>query len=452
MQGLSAKGYDFVQVLTEDPDEASTTYLVKIRVTQRMRVARVYSIDGLEQDEVNRALREIRILASIYHPNILMYYDAFVDLAEGNLIIVTEYCEKKSLKHVLRHICDESFQEIENVVLKEERVSDYLIQIVMGLKELRRFGINHRNLKPSNLFLNSDGILKIGDFTFSKFETSGKMMTQIGTPQYAAPEVYKQEPYTYKSDIWSLGVVLFELTFGELPFPDTGDFFESQEMVLKRKFKFPIVQKGAVDNIRFIINWCLDLEPDKRPDFDTLIKQPFLKELLKEYMLDFPSVASKEKQILTQSLLMDIKYTIGTSTLQSLDQDLVLLREQRQQTFWNGTDVRQQEPIGRAPRKVIEVLPIQTNPVKAEAGFAPNDFGPVPNEIRKFGNSRFMWLSDMRTEYTKQSKEPLNPNKREELGMDPSAKQVAQIMALQGQGKTYGTKAEQVRWKQPYFE
>lgn len=448
---MAARGYDFVQVLTEDDNESSTTFLVKTKATQQMRVARVYPIDGLEQDEINRALREIRILASIYHPNILMYYDAFVDVSDGNLVMITEYCSKRSLKQVLRNVCDESFQEIENIVIKEPTTLDYLIQIVMGLKELRRFGINHRNLKPSNLFLNHEAIVKIGDFTFSKFETSGKMRTQIGTPQYAAPEVYKEEPYTYKSDIWSLGVVLFELTFGELPFPDTGDFFESQERVLKRNFKFPVVPKGAVDNVRFIINWCLDLDPEKRPDFDTLLKQPFVKEILKEYMLDFPSVAAKEKQVLSQSLLMDIKFTIGKSTLESLDKDLGMLRQQRQALFYDGRDVRQLEPIGRAPRKVIEVLP--TEPVnKAEAGFVPADHGPIPNEIRKFGNSRFMQLKDMRTEYDKQGQEIPSPNRRIELGMNPEARQVAQIMAFQGQGSWYGAKAEQVRWKQPYFE
>lgn len=91
------------------------------------------------------------------------------------------------------------------------------IQLIKGLKTLHDLQIVHRDIKCANLFLTTDGTLKLGDLNVSKV-ARGMLQTQTGTPYYASPEVWQDKPYDLKSDIWSAGCVLFEMCAREPPF------------------------------------------------------------------------------------------------------------------------------------------------------------------------------------------------------------------------------------------
>ena len=90
--------------------------------------------------------------------------------------------------------------------------------MILGLKTLHDMKICHRDIKSANIFFNSKGEIKLGDFNVSKVATKGMLHTQTGTPYYASPEVWKDRPYDYKSDIWSLGCVLYEMIMLRPPF------------------------------------------------------------------------------------------------------------------------------------------------------------------------------------------------------------------------------------------
>jgi NIMA (never in mitosis gene a)-related kinase len=91
--------------------------------------------------------------------------------------------------------------------------------MVHGLKALHDKSVLHRDLKCANIFLNKDGTVKMGDLNVSKVaKFGGLLFTQTGTPYYASPEVWKDQPYDLKSDIWSLGCVLYETTTLQPPF------------------------------------------------------------------------------------------------------------------------------------------------------------------------------------------------------------------------------------------
>jgi len=88
-----------------------------------------------------------------------------------------------------------------------------------GLKALHDRNILHRDLKSANVFMQVDGVTKLGDLNVSKIaQNDGLLFTQTGTPYYASPEVWKDQPYDNKSDIWSLGCVLYEMTTLNPPF------------------------------------------------------------------------------------------------------------------------------------------------------------------------------------------------------------------------------------------
>lgn len=92
------------------------------------------------------------------------------------------------------------------------------IQVVKGLRSLHRARVFHRDLKSANVFLNRDGTAKLGDMNVSKVAKKGLLYTQTGTPYYASPEVWRDQPYDSKSDIWSLGCVLYESVTLRPPF------------------------------------------------------------------------------------------------------------------------------------------------------------------------------------------------------------------------------------------
>ena len=102
--------------------------------------------------------------------------------------------------------------------MTEKAAWSILIQMIHGLEALHELKIIHRDLKCANIFLTKEGVVKIGDLNVSKVAKRGLLKTQTGTPYYASPEVWQDRPYDYKSDIWSLGCVLYEMVALNPPF------------------------------------------------------------------------------------------------------------------------------------------------------------------------------------------------------------------------------------------
>lgn len=126
--------------------------------------------------------------------------------------IVMEYCNNGDLfQKITTHQKSKTY-------IKEEEIWKIFIQVVKGLKSLHEVDIFHRDLKSANVFLNKDGSAKLGDMNVSKVAKKGLLYTQTGTPYYASPEVWRDQPYDMKSDIWSLGCVLYESITLKPPF------------------------------------------------------------------------------------------------------------------------------------------------------------------------------------------------------------------------------------------
>jgi NIMA (never in mitosis gene a)-related kinase len=123
-----------------------------------------------------------------------------------------EYCDNGDLfQKITKHQKDQQY-------IKEEEIWRIFIQVVRGLRALHEATIFHRDLKSANVFLNKDGKTLLGDMNVSKVAKKGLLYTQTGTPYYASPEVWRDQPYDSKSDIWSLGCVLYESVTLRPPF------------------------------------------------------------------------------------------------------------------------------------------------------------------------------------------------------------------------------------------
>lgn len=104
---------------------------------------------------------------------------------------------------------------------KEEEIWKSLVHMCKGLKSLHDKKILHRDLKCANIFITGEGVYKLGDLNVSKVLKKDMAQTQTGTPYYASPEVWKDKPYGVKSDMWSLGCVLYEMAALRPPFVAT---------------------------------------------------------------------------------------------------------------------------------------------------------------------------------------------------------------------------------------
>ena len=154
---------------------------------------------NLSAKEKENALNEVRILASIKDKNIISYKEAFIDSDPQALCIIMEYADDGDVfQKIVMH-------QKNNTLFEEEFIWKIFITVVKGLKALHDLEIMHRDLKSANVFLNKDGSSKLGDLNVSKVLDKGLSYTQTGTPYYASPEVWRDEAYDIKSDIWSLG-------------------------------------------------------------------------------------------------------------------------------------------------------------------------------------------------------------------------------------------------------
>jgi len=215
----------------------------------------------MTQKERQAAKDEAKILHRLEHPNIVQYVEQFID--GGTLCIVMELAEDGDLHARLKNQ--------RGKLLPEAKILDWFVQICLALQHCHQQNILHRDIKTQNIFTKSDGrIVKVGDFGISKvLEATCEMArTKVGTPYYLSPEICLGRGYDHKSDIWSLGVLLYELTTLRHPFTGTS-MGELTRKITRGKFPPPPSHFGV--DLRELIKDMLSTNPDKRPSIDEIL-------------------------------------------------------------------------------------------------------------------------------------------------------------------------------------
>ena len=235
-------------------------------------------ITRLDKKERENAINEIRLLASLHHPNIIGYFEAFYDEPSTTLNIIMEYADDGDIAAKIKEI------KRNRVYLEEKTIWNWFIQLLNGLKYLHDSKIMHRDIKCANIFLTKEGVLKLGDLNVSKLTDLKMASTTTGTPFYMAPEVWDGKAYNFTCDIWSLGCIIYELAKQRPPFNGTS---------LKELYKN--IKKGQYeglpsyysDKLKDIISKMLVTNPKYRMGCADLLKLDIIWQKNKELNIDY---------------------------------------------------------------------------------------------------------------------------------------------------------------------
>ncbi|KAL1525915.1 hypothetical protein AB1Y20_020742 [Prymnesium parvum] len=214
------------------------------------------------------AEREVNILASLSHPFIVRYDRAFVEA--GQLCIAMEYASGGDLSHRL----DEVRKAGRRVELPQ--ALEWFAQLLLALKYVHRLRVVHRDLALKNIFLSADGVVKLGDFGVARVLGNSELaMTKVGTPCNVSPERCEGKPYSFESDIWALGCLLFEMLTLRPAFQAETMPELVHKIIAGAHAEFR-ESDGIPPEVEALIDTLLAVDPSKRPTISQLLDSPIV--------------------------------------------------------------------------------------------------------------------------------------------------------------------------------
>lgn len=256
-----------------------------------------------DEESKQRFILEAQAASSLQHDNICAIHE-IEETEQGQIFICMECYEGDTLDKIIRE-----------QPLGIDEALDIMFQTACGLQKAHHKGIIHRDIKPSNLFLTEDKEVKILDFGLAKLSGSSmhtKLGSTIGTIAYMSPEQARGDKVDERTDIWSLGVVFYQILTGQLPF--RGDYDQAMIYSILNQEALPAKEliSGIPDEIESVLEKCLSKEPGRRfQSMDELIAK--LKDVKKESNASVTAAkekpkarenASKRKKILSAAVLL----------------------------------------------------------------------------------------------------------------------------------------------------
>ncbi len=239
---------------------ASAKVFLSKDLESNMRVA--LKIQNVEEEFSNMDKRfkiEAKTMLSLNHKNIVKTYDYFE--WNGRRIIVMEYLRGKTVENMIR----------DNGHLSNKESANYILQILYALREMHKREIMHRDLKPANIIITLDNTVKLMDFgivQISKNQELTKQASVIGTIQYLAPEIFKGTKATPTSEIFSLGVLLYKMVTGVVPFRGSNPEETAKKILYDKPLPPSRVNPDVDFKLELIIMKMIEKDPYNRI-FDT---------------------------------------------------------------------------------------------------------------------------------------------------------------------------------------
>ena len=287
---LSSQTYQKIKSLGKG--SYGQVFLVKSIQTQKEYALKETIITKKKEVFLYFTMNEINILSKLNNPFIISLKCAFKTQLDNDiekLGIIMEYVDNGDLNKLL---IDYKYEEI---YFEEKRILNWLFQVCLALIYLQKNDVIHRDIKPSNIFLMADDSIKLGDFGISKkVSLSSDITFFIGTPRYTSPEIINKKDFSFKTDIWSLGVTFLELISLRAPFLgyETEEIYEN---ILKRNINSNILNKEKngfnnfitkrySKNLLDLVKEMISMNPDDRPNAKDILNRDIIKERMESYL------------------------------------------------------------------------------------------------------------------------------------------------------------------------
>ncbi|KAM9853009.1 serine/threonine-protein kinase Nek3 isoform 1-T2 [Aulostomus maculatus] len=246
--------------------------LVQCKSTQEKYVAKEILLPK-NQSKLENSRREAILLSRMKHPNIVAFREAFE--ADDLLCIVMEYCGGGDM---LQRICKQKTTQF-----CVDDILTWFAQMCAGAKHIHDKHVLHRDLKSKNIFLTDNGTIKLGDFGSACILNSSKAYARsyVGTPYYVAPEIWDNKPYNNKSDVWSLGCVLYELCTLRHPFQASS----WRSLILKVcRGAYPPLPSHLPYELQYLVKQMFKINPKDRPSLHTILTSHRVSKLLRAHL------------------------------------------------------------------------------------------------------------------------------------------------------------------------
>lgn len=274
---LKVKNLEFLETVSQIPDKISLKEFNKIKIlgsgnfgvvtlVKNKYTDELFALKSSKREKFSRikfAILECEILKSLSHPFIIKLY--WATATERHLNLILEYCEAGDLTKAIA----------KKQAISEDDCRFILACIVSGLSNLHKNNIVSRDLKPSNILVDSFGYLKLCDFGLAQNRVKGDRMNAnlMGSPSYLSPEGILKSKVGKKSDIWSLGIIAYQLTTGKLPFiSDNVD-----ELYMNILDKTIIYPPNISLNSKNFIKFILQRNPTARPNIQEVMNHEYFK-------------------------------------------------------------------------------------------------------------------------------------------------------------------------------
>jgi serine/threonine protein kinase len=246
--------------------------------------------------DTSRFVREVSILGLLNHPCIIRIVG--VSLPDANCRagrIATEFASTGSVEDAVARIKNGETPSF----WTHETVSCLIVGFVLGMKYLHSRNVIHRDLRPANLRIDDHFRIRISDFGFAVFESFGATLTRSEVYAYAAPEAREGEEATTKVDVFSFGLILYELLVGENVFPKSMTLPEIR--AFHKAGKRPVIPDSVSKPVAELIEKCWSSEPELRPSFEEIYERleqssfPFFEDVPPEVILNYVSEVKRKE-------------------------------------------------------------------------------------------------------------------------------------------------------------
>ncbi len=234
-----------------------------------MAVIKAIDLGNMSEDEKGEAIQEGKILEKLDHPNIIKFKEVYIDDKSNKQIlnIVMDFADGGDLQQRIRGQKGKFFNET--------TILDWFTQICLSIKHIHDRKILHRDIKSQNIFLTKNGLVKLGDFGIAKClnKTMDKAKTIVGTPYYLSPEIVQNRPYSFKSDIWSLGVLLYEMCALKMPFDAQNLPLLSLKII---RCSYNPLPPNFSRELRSLVNIMLSVDTNKRFSINEVLSKEII--------------------------------------------------------------------------------------------------------------------------------------------------------------------------------